>query len=196
MTTIGRPVRRVAVIVSTMALAAVSLTFGAAAANPAPAPHHAAAVVRLPQCSASDLGVWVANDQLDAAAGTFFYPLEFTNISRRTCVLFGFPGVSALGPNGQELGAPAAWDRTVAARTVVLAPSATAYASLAYSDVVASNCPAADRVDAVTLRVFAPDQTVADHAFWSLPECTTKAAANYLRVRVIVAGIGVRGDNG
>lgn len=189
-------VRRIAVILATAAMVAVSLLCTGAAANSAPAPRLAAARVVTPECTAAQLGVWVATDQLNGAAGTFFYPLEFTNISRRTCVLFGFPGVSVLGPNGQELGAPAAWDHTVRARTVRLAPSATAYALLAYVNAVASNCAPANRVNGVTLRVFPPDQRQAVHAFWSLPECNTSQAANFLRVRVIVAGVGVRGDFG
>src|ERR1700689_5600890 len=60
----------------------------------------------IPRCTASDLGVWLAVDQGNGAAGTIYYPLEFTNLSPPTCYLNGSPGVSALGRNGNRVGAP------------------------------------------------------------------------------------------
>ena len=44
-----------------------------------------------------DLGLG-AVDQGNGAAGTIYYPLEFTNLSGRTCSLYGFPGVSVIDP--------------------------------------------------------------------------------------------------
>src|SRR5579875_1906986 len=114
---------------------------------------------RIPRCSAADLGVWVALDQGGAAAGTIYYPLEFTDLSHQACTLYGFPGLSAIGGNGQQLGSPASWDHSVAARTVRLAPGGTAYALLEYSDVVTGNCPGTSKGTASELRIYPPDQT-------------------------------------
>ena len=36
----------------------------------------------VPACTAADLGAWVAVDQGNGAAGSIYYPLQFTNLSR------------------------------------------------------------------------------------------------------------------
>ena len=71
----------------------------------------AADTARLPAaraCTAADLGAWVAADQGNGAAGSIYYPLEFTNLSGHACSMRGFPGVSAIDRNGHQLGSPAA----------------------------------------------------------------------------------------
>ena len=165
----------------------------APAATSAPARSVAA---RIPLCTAADLGVWVALDQGGAAAGTLYYPLEFTDLSHQACTLYGFPGLSAIGGNGQQLGSPASWDHSVAARTVRLAPGGTAYALLEYSDVVTGNCPGTSKGTASELRIYPPDQTQADHSFWDLATCSARGSSAFLRVRAVAPGIGVRGDQG
>lgn len=180
--------RRTAVAAGVAAVAAVALLATAPAAFSAP---RSAAV---PKCGPAALGVWVARDQSDGAAGTLFFRLEFTNLSHHACTLYGFPGVSARASNGTLLGNPATRDNGVKARTVRLAPGATGYALLAYSDVVTGNCP--HKVTAAYLLVYAPDQRVANTAFWSLTACTTPGQKNFMRIRVIAPGIGVVGDYG
>jgi len=165
----------------------------APAATSAPARSVAA---RIPLCTAADLGVWVALDQGGAAAGTLYYPLEFTDLSHQACTLYGFPGLSAIGGNGQQLGSPASWDHSVAARTVRLAPGGTAYALLEYSDVVTGNCPGTSKGTAAELRVYPPGRTRADYSFWDLATCSARGLSAFLRVRAIAPGIGVRGDQG
>jgi len=182
--------RHMAVAAGMAAVAAAALVCTAPAALSAPRQETASA----PQCGPADLGVWVARDQTDVAAGTAFFRLEFTNLSHHTCTLLGFPGVSARASNGRLLGNPASRDHSVKARTVRLVPGATGYALLTYSDVITSSCPA--KVTAAYLLVYAPDQTVANTAFWSLTTCTTAGQKNFLRIRVIAPGIGVIGDYG
>lgn len=150
----------------------------------------------IPKCTAPDLGVWVAVGQADAAAGTMYMPLEFTNLSGHACTLRGLPRVSAIGHGGQQIGSPATWDHAVTARTVRLFPGATAYALLEYSDVITCNCPSASRGTAFELRVYPPGQHQADRALWGLPACAAKGSSVFMRVRVIAPGIGIRGDVG
>jgi hypothetical protein len=183
---------RPAVAAGVAAAAAVALLCVAPAAFSAP--RSATPAAATPKCGPAALGVWVARDQSDAAAGTLFFRLEFTNLSHHACTLFGFPGVSARSSNGALLGNPASRDTGVKARTVRLAPGATGYALLAYSDVVTGNCP--HKVTAAYLLVYAPDQRVANTAFWSLTACTTPGQKNFMRIRVIAPGIGVVGDYG
>jgi Protein of unknown function (DUF4232) len=179
-----------AAVVGAAALA-VALITPAAATSSRPS-----AAATVPKCSAADLEVWVAADQSTGAAGTASFPLEFTNISTHTCTLFGHPGVSAISSSGRQLGSPAVWDNSVAPHTVRLAPAATGYALLSYSNVITGNCPPANKVPAFELRVIPPDQFQSVHAFWPLAACTAPGQTKFLSVRVIAPGIGLRGDTG
>ncbi len=137
----ARAARRLAGVAVAAACGAASLSSAGLALS---APSAASVTpARARPCAAADLGVWAALDQAGAAAGTVYYPLEFTNDSHRTCTLSGFPRVSAIGRRGQRLGDPARWDNAVTPSTVRLVPGATGYALLEYSDVVTSNCPSA-----------------------------------------------------
>ena len=57
-------------------------------------------------CATRTLVVWLDTNG-DAAAGSVHYELEFTNLSTRSCVLRGYPGVSAVDVAGRRLGAAA-----------------------------------------------------------------------------------------
>ncbi len=190
--------RRIAVVTTAVAAAAIALTWALAATSSAasrPAARLGPAD-NAPRCDASDLGVWVPTNQTNGAAGTLLMPIEFTNLSHHACTLLGFPGVSAIGPGGQQLGSPAAWETSVNPVLVTLAPGATAYAMLAYSDVVTGNCPSRYKHTAIELRVYPPGETTPDYAFWSLATCSARGQTTFMRVRVIAPGIGVLGDLG
>lgn len=175
------------------AFAAAALTVAAAiSAWPTPAAATTAAT-RIPRCAASGLGVWVAADYGKVAGGTAFEQLEFTNVSHRGCTLDGFPKVSAIAENGQQLGSPASDDHSVAARSVQLAAGATAHAVLEYRDVVVGNCPSAGRRVAFELKVYAPGASRPDHAFWDLTTCTAKGSTDFLGVQVVLSGSGIAG---
>ncbi len=144
----------------------------------------------IPACQASQLGVWIALAQANGAAGSIYYPLNFTNVSEHTCTLHGFPGVSAIDRNGHQLGSPAGWDPRVAAHTVVLAPGATAHTVLQYSDVEVSTAPGCDPVStAIVLRVYPPDQYAATIAAFDLEVCS-HAGPVYMHVEPILPGVG------
>jgi len=61
-----------------------------------------------------------------------YYTLEFTNISRQACSLYGYPDVWAY-TGGRQVGSPATLDTSVRPSTVTLAPGATAHAVLRYT---------------------------------------------------------------
>ncbi len=142
-------------------------------------------------CTAFDLGAWVAAGQGNGAAGTIYYPLEFTNLSGHACSLFGFPGVSALNAQGRQLGSSANWERTATPRPVILAPGATAHTVLAYHDAAVSTEPGCDPVNtAQLLRVYPPGQYSATDAFWDLPSCS-HAGPRYMSIfGPIIPGAG------
>jgi Protein of unknown function (DUF4232) len=131
------------------------------------------AAASIPRCTASDLGAWLAVGQGNGAAGTIYYPLEFTNLSAHTCYLFGYPGVSALDRNGRQLGSPASWGSRAGARIVNLAPGATAHTLLAYHDAAVTTEPGCDPVNsAANLRIYPPNQQSSTLAAFSFEACS------------------------
>jgi hypothetical protein len=185
--------RRAIVVIASFAVAGLVATAAFAASSPGAA--LASDTARLssapvPACQASQLGVWIALAQSNGAAGTIYYPLNFTNVSGHTCSLRGFPGVSAIARNGHQLGSPAGWTARVAARTVVIAPGATAHTILQYRDVEVSTAPGCDPVNtAVVLRVYPPGRYNATIAAFDLQVCS-HAGPVYMSVEPILSGVG------
>ncbi len=182
--------RRVATVIAAASLTGLiaATAFAASSSGTALAANTAPAAVSA--CTAGDLGVWVAFTQGNGAAGSIYYPLQFTNLSRHTCAMRGFPGVSAIDRNGHQLGSPAGWATQVAAHTVVLAPGATAHTILRYSDVEVSTAPGCDPVfSTFKLRVYPPGQYSATYAFFGLEACS-HAGPIYMSVEPILPGVG------
>jgi len=170
------------------AIAAVlGLTAAAWAATSTGKGHAAAAAsTTLPNCAASELGVWVAYDYRQGAAGSTFVPLEFTNVGNRTCTLRGYPAAAALDSNGNQLGPAAVRNHLITPSTVTLAPGRTAHAVLQYIQAVATNCPVAQQVPAFELKVNPPNRTNADHALFDFETCPGNTV--YLLVTAIRGG--------
>jgi hypothetical protein len=107
--------------------------------------------------------------QGNGAAGTVYYPVEFTNISGSACTLYGFPGVAFVTkPGGSVIGAPAG--RSTADRDLILfGPGRTAHATLAVSDVLIENNCHQHQVPVKWLQVYPPDQYAALFAAFSPP---------------------------
>ena len=113
------------------------------------------------------------------AAGSTYYPIEFTNISGSTCSLYGYPGVSfATAAGGSQIGLAATEDPAFPRSLVTLAPGATAHAELQVvnaQNFAASTC---HPVAAHWLNVYPPGQTSA--LFVSL--AATACAATSVRI--------------
>jgi hypothetical protein len=145
----------------------------------------------VPRCAASALGVWVAVEQGNGAAGTIYYPLEFTNLSGQACSLYGFPGVSAIGRSGHQLGSPADWNRAITPHAVILAPGATAHTILAYHDVVVSTDAGCDPVySAELLRIYPPGEYGATYAAFDLEVCSHAGPVDMTVWEPIIPGVG------
>jgi hypothetical protein len=143
-------------------------------------------------CTADDLGVWLAVAQLDGAAGSVYYPLQFTNLSRHACAMRGFAGVSAVDRNLHQLGSPAGRAHVVPVRTVVLAPGRTAHAVLRYGDVTVSTAPGCHPTfRTFELRVYPPGQHHATYAAFDFEVCS-HAGPVYMDIGPIQAGVGTR----
>ncbi len=166
------------------AVAALTIT-----SSNTPAVAHAAAVAT-PRCATSGLEVWLGLGEGGAAAGSTYYPMEFTNVSGHTCHLFGFPGVSAF--SGHQLGSPARWVHSIPERTVTLAPRATAHTVLQIVNV--SNYPASTciPVTAGALKVYPPNQLSAAYIPFRFGACSASGSI-FLLVQPIQPGVGVPG---
>jgi hypothetical protein len=85
-------------------------------------------------CTAAGLHAQVGLAAMTRTASPWIvdYRLEFTNVSRRTCVLDGYPGVEAFN-GASSVGSPAVLDTSVRPKAVTLTPGATAYTLLRYT---------------------------------------------------------------
>ena len=158
--------RTAAAAVGVLALGAGGAAWAASAASAAPT-----APAAIGKCPASHLAVWVNADSADGTAGTTFFTLDYTNTSRTTCFLDGYPGVSATTLGGAQIGKAATRNNATPARVINLAPGATAHSNLGYHDILIE--PSCKERTAAFLKVYAPNDTVAKHAFFSLTVCAT-----------------------
>jgi len=169
----------------TGAAAAVVTALGITTAAAASTAGHSAATI--PQCRASQLGVWVATARGSGTAGSVYYPLEFTNLSTSTCYMFGYPGVSATTSTGTQLGAAAGRDSSVKPSIVNIGPGATAHSELQY--VTAQVTPSCKPQPGYQLKVYPPDQKYSTTAAYDFPSCSTSSPV-YLNVQVLQRGTG------
>jgi Protein of unknown function (DUF4232) len=140
--------------------------------------------VAAPQCRAAHTDVWLALSP-NGAAGTIYYPVEFTNLGSTACTISGFPGVAAINSSDQRLGHPAV-RFTATAHTVTLKPHQTAHALLGIEETGAVGCHA---VTAFGLQVYPPNQTVRQVVrSFTFSAC---AHAIYMHVYPVSSGIGV-----
>jgi Protein of unknown function (DUF4232) len=183
--------RRVTAVIAAASLAGlITATAAFATGSSRTALTAATAPAAVVACTAGDLGAWVAVTQGNGAAGSVYYPLQFTNLSGHACAMRGFPGVSVLDRSGHQLGSPAGWATGVAAYTVVLAAGATAHTILRYSDVTVTTTPGCHPVfSAFQLRVYPPGQRTATYAAFGLEACS-HAGPVYLSVGPVLPGVG------
>ena len=191
--TIPRAARRItAVIAAASAAGLIAATATGSSGSVLAADTARTTAAAVPACTADDLGAWVAVSQSDGAAGSIFFPLQFTNLSRHACAMRGFPGVSAIDSNGHQLGSPAGWDHTRPVRTVILAPGATAHDVLRYGDVEVATAPGCHPVSSMfELRVYPPGQRHATYAAFSMEACSHTGPV-YLDITPVQAGVGTR----
>ena len=178
--------RAAAAIGAALALGTGSAVWATSSASAAPS----APAALIPVCTAADLSVWVNIGLVQGAAGTWYYPLEFTNDSNHTCRTWGWPGVSAASATGRQLGDAAQRLHYYTPAWVNIGAGATAHALLSYgnAEVQTSGCKP---TNASQIRVYAPNQRPLDIGFFSLPVCTVGGSHVYLRVANIQPGTNI-----
>jgi hypothetical protein len=146
-------------------------------------------------CRTATLHLAVDASQAQGAAGSAYYPLNFTNTSGTSCEMYGYPGVSFTATPvgaGRQVGAAAQRSSGFTKVAVRLAPGQTAHAWLKVT--VAGNFPAAvcQPVTAHWLRVYPPGETVAGYVGHTFDACASASAA-VLSVLPVRAGQGTAG---
>lgn len=125
-----------------------------------------------PCAGASDLHLRIA-DQGRETAGITDYTLDFTNTSRSTCSLSGYPYVSMVSRKGSQLGSPAGRGLMTIAPLVILAPGATAHTTLAYHGrTINARRGCGPVATAFELRVYVAGQKLALYGAMGLHACS------------------------
>jgi Domain of unknown function (DUF4232) len=167
-------------------------------------------------CPTSELEAWLGLGAASAAGGAgrtggtspgnagppgaypgheTYYTLEFTNVSNRTCSLFGYPEVSAYRDSpaaGGPIGGTAIRDTSVRPKPVMLEPGATAHAVLRVAgDTEPAGCA---EVTAEELRITLPRQARPSLVPAHIPVCSQRGHAS-LSVQAIQARPGIPGHS-
>ena len=146
-------------------------------------------------CESASLQVTVDTGQADAAAGSMYYPVDFTNTSTSACGMYGYPGISfvtAGSSAGTQIGAAAQENPAFGKLAVRLAPGGAAHAWLQVA--AAGNYPTSTCQPQTVnwLKVFPPDATAAIYVSHSFDACASTGAP-LLFVMPVRAGQGVHG---
>lgn len=131
----------------------------------------------------------------DAAAGSTYYPLDFTNTSSAACAMIGYPGVSfvtAANGAGQQIGAAAQRNPGFSTTAVRLAAGGQAHAWLQVAE--AANYPASTCRPATArgLRIYPPNETAAGYISQDFAACAGESAP-LLTVMPVRPGKGAQG---
>jgi len=108
-------------------------------------------------CNADELTLSLAEGD-GGGAGTLNQLIVLTNAGKRTCILGGFPGVSLVNDNGNQIGSPAERAKNYTEKKVTLKPGNQAKATVSFQDqgnFDAGTCKAG----ATKLRVYPPNDT-------------------------------------
>jgi hypothetical protein len=160
---------------STSASATTPATSPSAAAtqasSPAPTPGPSSAGVAA--CATSALHVAVPSGSGNAAAGSSYYPIQFSNTSSSPCTLYGYPGVSFVGAvGGSQIGAPATRNSALAAKLISLSPGQTVHATLQVVDAMNYPSGGCGLVTAHWLKIYPPNQTAPLYVSFTAQTCS------------------------
>jgi len=136
------------------------------------APTRPSATAQAPACETPGLVIWLDTNG-NAAAGTAFFKLHFTNLSGHACTLNGFPFLFAVNLKGHQVGRRAVFRRP-APRLVRIPNGKTATAVLGIVDTGVFPPSACRPVTAAGLRVFPPNQTRAKLVPFPFSTCSLR----------------------
>jgi Protein of unknown function (DUF4232) len=124
-------------------------------------------------CATSALHVVVPSGSGNAAAGSAYYPIQFSNTSGSACTLFGYPGVSFVtAAGGSQIGAAATRNATFPAKVISLSPGQTVHATLQVVDAMNYPSSGCGLVTAHWLRIYPPNQTASVYVSFTAQTCS------------------------
>jgi hypothetical protein len=167
------PAATVTTPVSSTSTASSGSTATAASARPRPC---AASALR------ATIGPWNG-----AGTGSYYRPLNFTNISAVRCALYGYPDVSFVTRAGHVQIGGAAGRTPATGQAVVLAPGAMAHARLRILNVLFIGRHACRPTTAHWLRVYFPYRSTARYLAWTAQVCS-RSKPSFLSVGPVQPG--------
>jgi hypothetical protein len=108
-------------------------------------------------CNADELALSLAQGD-GGGAGTLNQLIVLTNTSKRICILGGFPGVSLVNNNGNQVGTPAARAKNYTEKKLTLNPGGQAKATVSFQD-QGNFDDGTCKTGATKLRVYPPNDT-------------------------------------
>jgi hypothetical protein len=143
---------------------------------------------KTPECKPANLKLSLGPS--DGAAGHVFQALRFTNVSKVSCVIVGFPGVSYVtGDSGAQVGQPAARDGAIGAQ-ITLKPGQVSSAVISMTDIGVFDSATCKPTATRGLRVYPPDSTASLFIAQSGRGCAGNPPSPQLRVQTIKPGNG------
>jgi hypothetical protein len=155
--------------------------------TPAVASPSSSAAVAAPACAPGSLQLKLGVAQ--GYAGGVYRVIDFTNTSKSTCTLYGYPGVSLVsGPPYTQIGLAAKRSTTTPVKLITLARGATANALLQIVDALNYPSPTCEPAKATALKVYPPNQTAPVY----LPSTSTGCAKSVqiMYIGAVQAGSG------
>jgi hypothetical protein len=120
-------------------------------------------------------GLQVTLGQGNGAAGSTYYPLDFSNNSGASCTLFGYPGVSFVtGLGGSQIGSAASRNPALPSELVTIPPGGVAHATLQVVNAENFAASACHMVTAHWLKVYPPNQTAPLYVSFTAHACSGK----------------------
>jgi hypothetical protein len=124
-------------------------------------------------CATSALHVAVPTSGGGAAAGSTYYPIQFSNSGSTPCTLYGYPGVSFVNAaGGSQVGAAATRDPTLPATLITLSPGQTVHATLQVVDAMNYPSSGCGLVTAHWLKIYPPNQTAPVYVSFTAQTCS------------------------
>ncbi|MGH3170236.1 MAG: DUF4232 domain-containing protein [Trebonia sp.] len=137
-------------------------------------------------CSTNDLKITIGDDG-GGAAGSFYSAIDFTNTSKASCTLYGYPGVSLRDSSFGQIGAAAVRGTTTAPSVVTLAPGATGNAVLRMTDPGVYSPGTCHQATSSYLMIYPPNQTESYELPFKEPTCSN-SSIKMLTVNVVAKG--------
>ena len=140
------------------------------------------------ECKVADLKLSFGGG--DAAAGTTYRSLVFTNKGTRTCTIQGFPGVSYVtGDDGHQVG-PAAYRVGAKGPVVTLKPGASASSDIGFVQVANFDPAVCKPTEVRGLRIYPPHEYNSMFIANAGTGCAGTPPGNQLTVATVKAGTG------